>query len=95
MGNGGRSCGTRTSLRYSRRVIAVPPPPSLEILPSEGAPVADEPEALVDEHLEELERLTDLRDERLFWFEYTPDGETLVVSSGEYVRDAMLIRDFR
>jgi Tol biopolymer transport system component len=43
----------------------------------------------------ELERLTDLRDERLFWFEYTPDGETLVVSSGEYVRDAMLIRDFR
>ena len=43
----------------------------------------------------ELQRLTDFTDERLFWFEYTPDGETLVVSSGEYVRDAMLIRDFR
>ena len=38
---------------------------------------------------------TDLRDERLSWFEYTPDGETLVVSSGEHVRDAILIRDFR
>jgi Tol biopolymer transport system component len=43
----------------------------------------------------ELQRLTNFTDERLFWFEYTPDGETLVVSSGEYVRDAMLIRDFR
>jgi serine/threonine protein kinase len=43
----------------------------------------------------EPQRLTDFTDERLFWFEYSPDGETLVVSSGHYLRDAMLIRDFR
>jgi hypothetical protein len=42
----------------------------------------------------ELQRLTDFTDERLFWFEYSPDGETLVVSSGHYLRDAMLIRNF-
>ena len=43
----------------------------------------------------EPQRLTDFTDERLFWFEYSADGETLVVSSGQYLRDALLIRDFR
>ena len=43
----------------------------------------------------EPQRLTDFTDERLFWFEYSPDGATLVVSSGQYLRDALLIRDFR
>ncbi len=43
----------------------------------------------------EAQRLTDFTDESLFWFEYSPDGETLVVSSGHLLRDAVLIRDFR
>jgi serine/threonine protein kinase len=43
----------------------------------------------------EAQRLTDFTDETLFWFEYSPDGETLVVSSGQLLRDAVLIRDFR
>ncbi len=42
----------------------------------------------------EPQRLTDFTDENLFWFEYSPDGETLVVSSGQLLRDAVLIRDF-
>jgi Tol biopolymer transport system component len=43
----------------------------------------------------EAQRLTDFTDESLFWFEYSPDGETLVISSGHLLRDAVLIRDFR
>ena len=43
----------------------------------------------------EPQRLTDFTDESLFWFEPSPDGETLVVSSGQLLRDAVLIRDFR
>ena len=43
----------------------------------------------------EPERLTDFTDEYLYWFEYSPDGETMVVSIGKFVRDAVLITDFR
>ena len=43
----------------------------------------------------EPQRMTDFTNESLFWFEYTPDGETLVVASGERLRDAVLIRNFR
>jgi serine/threonine protein kinase len=43
----------------------------------------------------ELERLTNFSDENLFWFEYSPDGETLVVSSGKMTRNALLIQNFR
>ncbi|MDH3746068.1 MAG: serine/threonine-protein kinase, partial [Acidobacteriota bacterium] len=43
----------------------------------------------------EPRRMTDFTDENLFWFEYSPDGETLVASSGQLLRDAILIRDFR
>jgi Tol biopolymer transport system component len=41
-----------------------------------------------------LERLTDFDDRRLFWYEFAPDGETLVVSRGELSRDAVLIENF-
>ncbi len=43
----------------------------------------------------EPERLTDFTDENLFWFEYSPDGKTLVVSTGRFLRDALLIQGFR
>ena len=43
----------------------------------------------------EPERLTDLTDEHLFWFEYSPNGDTLLISSGRLQRDAMLFENFR
>ena len=43
----------------------------------------------------EPERITDLPDEYLFWYEYSPDGESLVVSAGRLQRDAMLFEGFR
>jgi Tol biopolymer transport system component len=43
----------------------------------------------------EPERLTAFNDENLFWFDYSPDGETLVVSTGRFLRDALLIQGFR
>ena len=41
-----------------------------------------------------LERLTDFDDRRLFWYEFAPDGETLVVARGELSRDAVLFENF-
>ena len=41
-----------------------------------------------------MERLTDFDDRRLFWYEFAPDGETLVVARGELSRDAVLIENF-
>ena len=43
----------------------------------------------------EPEQLTDYSDERLYYFDYTPDGETLVISRGVLSRDAVLIENFR
>ncbi len=44
---------------------------------------------------DEPEALTSFDDDRLYWFEKAPDGETLVVSRGNLTRDAVLIENFR
>ena len=43
----------------------------------------------------EPERLTDFDDRRLYWFEFTPDGEGLVITRGDLSRDAVLIENFQ
>ena len=43
----------------------------------------------------EPERLTDFDDQLLFWFGYSPDGETLALARGELIRDAVLLQGFR
>jgi Tol biopolymer transport system component len=40
------------------------------------------------------ERLTDFDDQRLFWYEFAPDGKSLVITRGELSRDAVLIENF-
>ena len=42
----------------------------------------------------EPERLTDFDDRRLYWYEFTPDGEGLVITRGDLSRDAVLIENF-
>lgn len=42
----------------------------------------------------EPERLTDFNEQRMYWFELAPDGETLVISRGELSRDAVLLENF-
>jgi len=43
----------------------------------------------------ELQPLTQFDEERLFWFEAAPEGETLVIARGSLYRDAVLIENFR
>ena len=42
----------------------------------------------------EARRLTRFGDELLFWFEPTPDGQNLLVSTGRLSRDALLLRNY-
>jgi serine/threonine protein kinase/Tol biopolymer transport system component len=42
----------------------------------------------------EPERLTDFDDRQMYWYELSPDGETLVYTRGELSRDAVLIENF-
>ena len=43
----------------------------------------------------ELRPLTQFNEDRLFWFEAAPGGETLVIARGSLHRDAVLIENFR
>ena len=42
----------------------------------------------------EPERLTDFDDRLMYWYELSPDGETLVYTRSELSRDAVLIENF-
>jgi serine/threonine protein kinase len=42
----------------------------------------------------EPERLTNFGELRLYWWEFSPDGESLVVTRGDLSRDAVLMRNF-
>jgi serine/threonine protein kinase/Tol biopolymer transport system component len=42
----------------------------------------------------EPEQLTDFDERRMYWYEISPDGKTLVVTRGVLVRDAVLIENF-
>lgn len=42
----------------------------------------------------EPEKLTDFDERRMYWYEFAPDGETLVITRGELSRDAVLIENF-
>ena len=42
----------------------------------------------------EPERLTNFGELRLYWWEFSPDGETLVVNRGELSRDPVLMTNF-
>jgi len=40
-------------------------------------------------------RITDFTDQRAYWFDYAPDGETLIVTRGVLTRDAVLLENFQ
>jgi hypothetical protein len=39
--------------------------------------------------------LTSFKSDRIFWFEFSPDGKQLALSRGAIAGDVVLIRDFR
>ncbi len=40
-------------------------------------------------------RLTDFNDQRAGWFEYSPDGDTWIITRGMLTRDAVLLENLQ